>query len=392
MREYKKVATLFVSFLILSSFCCSVDAFKYTNKYKNKIYDEENRIKRNNIKTKSIKEQEGFVYSMSVKRPKNAPGNFVDFFNKCFMFMLRKKTPYKEQEGINIESFFRNCNYEYNNDSYSLEQFVFNNNKNKIKKLKNFYKNSMADKDFSKYFNEYNFGDSKYIYGYKDDKDKIILDKDEYERFLKKYCDRLFERFRDFSFLLKQIYEKKNLDRLEKELKLYYEDTSHSEDVLSFMNQSEEMKEIIKAMLKIIRRKKEEKTKIKSLKKKMEIEDDGDYEYNSHSLFNNYYDDDYFHSHKYNSDSIYRRIFGKDDDYDFEDFNYSLKNISKYGFKRCLDIYYGFGIKNIRNLKKIGFEDFKESVRSVDFKNNIEKIVRKTEEVSGTIETLEKNR
>ena len=382
MKKYKKITTLIISLITINSFCCSVSAFKYINRDRDKFYDEDNKVKRKNIKTKSVKEQKGFTYSMSVKRPENAPGNYIDFFNKCFMYIFSKKTPYKEKEGINMNSFFRNCNYRYNDESFYSNQYVFNNSKKSLEDLKNFYKNNMADREFSKYFNEYDFGNKKYSYGDYNN-NKTIFSEDEYKKFLNSYCNRLFERFKAFSYLLRRKYERRELDKLKKILELHYKDTSHSEDVLSFMNQSKNMRKLIKTMLEIVKHKQQKKQNRLLDKKRKK---DKDYE---DELFSDFSDDLYYN--RYNSYDFFNDDYYLNKDEDEDDFNYKLKHVDNYSFKECLDTYYRLGIKDIQNLKSITFDKFKESVKSVDFKNNTESIVRKIEEVSGTVETLERN-
>ncbi len=374
MRKYKKIITLFISLLTMSGICFNVSAFKYTNKDKEEFYEKEDNLKRKNIKTNSIKKQKGFVYSMNVRRPKNAPGNFIDVFNKCFMYILGKNTSYKEKENIKVSQFFKNCDYKYDNSSYNSKQYVFSDKEN-LKYLREFYKENMADRNFNKFCDDYNFINYK-----NSDNNKTFLTNNEYENFLNSYCNRLWKKFRRYLNLLKKAYEKNDLDKLEKVLNLYYKDTSHSEDVLSFMNQSKHMKILIERMLKIVEYKQNEDEE--SLNKKTGRNDDNFFDISSF-----YYDDD--------DDEFfgYGETFKKDyDDYDdYDDFDYNLKHIGKNNFKKCLEIYYRIGSKDIRNLRKVSFDDFKKSVRSVDFEREIKFVTRKIKEVSGTIETLEKN-
>lgn len=362
MKKLKIIfTTILLNLLFSSAICYNVNAlmnidygnYSYNN-YEN-CCDKEDNLKRENIETKSSEIHKGFIFKTYFKIPKDAPTNFVDIINKSLKNMAINNIPDEYTKGSNVGLLFKIFDLKMNGNKCNSNSYVLAKSKKELNRMVKLYRKGISGNIYDKYY--FN---------------KLPMSKDEYEEYINKYSKRLFKKLRNFVMLLKNLYEEEKKERLKKILNMHYKDMAHSENVLSYMNQSKVMKKLIKVMLDCLEY---DNKKIKNKKKKNIID----------------YDDDLLLKEKEEYDDLDELDDDDSDDEIEEYFNFSDKKLyDRNSFKKFLRNYYRAGVNNIKKLKKISYDEYRDSMTSVIFKKELKPVTRKIEKISGYIETIEK--
>ena len=345
---------ILLSILFLSTVCYNVNALtnidfgNYSTNKNYEDYDDEDSLKRENIKTETSEIYKGFMFTTYFEIPKNAPANFVDIINKSLRNMAVNNIPDKYIKENNVGLLFKIFDLEMKENKCYSNSYVLAKSEKKRNKMIKLYREGMSG----------DINDKSYF-------SVLPMNEEEYKEYIKEYIRCTYKKLKNFVKLLENLYEKKEKEKLKKILKLHYKDMAHSENVLSYMNQSKDMKKLIGKMLDCLGHENNKKTKNKK-KNDLFLKED--------------YDD---------LDEL--DIDNDDDDEIEEDFDFDVKKFNReYYFEKCLKTYYKIGIKNIKKLKKIDYDEYRRCMSSVVFKKKLKPVTRKKKKISGYIETIEK--
>ncbi len=335
MTKIKKI-----SGLILGLFIIFMPSFKIfarleepipirLNYLENEEYDFLNKHRSKKGFTLNLKFYRNKKFNNEFKSEKNFTINFADIIVRHLKKFTKEK--FKVDDDY-IKQIFQNYKINYDKDFFYVDFYVFPEREDyeQILKFCRFY---LLEEKFYNLFNRY------------------YNNEDEFKNYLRDYFKVIDKKLRLFAKNVVDFYAEENFEKIYEMFLIFARDCAHSDDVFSALTQNKRIKPITQNIIKLLKKILDENLKNK---KDMNI-----YYYEEYEDYLCITED--FADENYNK-KLYSLNFNET-----ETFKYLINNIRKF-FKLCC--------LNVKNLKKIDFENFKYSLNNLSFDDDL-KIIRK---------------
>lgn len=326
MKHIKKILVLCLSMFILTTSC--LKAFALEDEFKRTInLDYLKNTRYDFFKRKQTRK--GFKFGLKFYRNKeDFTINFADIIVR-HLKKISKKTFNLDDEYIN--QIFQNYKINYDEDYFYINFYVFPKEEDYEQILK-FCRKYLLEEKFYNLFS------------------RCYINKKEFEYYVEDYFYVIDRKLRIFAKNVVDLYAKEDFEEIYEMFLILVRDCAHSDDVFSALTQYKRIKPVMQNIVKLL---------------KKIVDDDLENKEDMNIYYYEKYDDylqitDNFADENFNK-KLYSINFNET-----EIFRYLIYNIRRFFRLCCL---------NIKNLKKINFENFKHSLKNSCFGDEI-KIVK----------------